>query len=323
MIYQSPEVEKRILPGYGKNMAQLSGKFFRTADYFKDELPIVVLHNVQSPASFFPPESLNRRQFWKILYVVSGTGVLKINHREYPFGPGFVCLNHPDDLTNLVLDAPIESYSLLFLLRPVESELAKLYSGNHFFSIFRPEFRPEQSISHNLLHLIDSNRKLYLGIRRIHHECTHVDANSVEMLRYLLLELLVEFSRQSSLVFSRRRRQDAVGYLEKFLREHYAERFDSERAAREVGMSKNYLFDFYRRATGRTIGNTLLAIRIEEVKKLIAGGMRIETACYRCGFSDLSNFYRVFRRETGLPPGAFRPGEPEPDGATLPPPIQR
>jgi len=71
-------------------------------------------------------------------------------------------------------------------------------------------------------------------------------------------------------------------------------------------MSKNYLFDFYRRATGRTIGETLLAIRLEEVKKLIAGGMKIEAACYRCGFSDLSNFYRVFRRETGVAPGAFR-----------------
>ena len=275
MIYQFQGVEKRIFRIYGKDMAQVSGKFFRTADYFKDELPVVVLHNVSRPETFFPPESLNRRQFWKILYVASGTGVLKINRREYPFGPGFVCLNHPDDLTNLALDGPIELYNLLFLLRPIEGDLAKLYSGNRFFSIFRPEFRPEESISHNLLHLIDSNRKLYLGIRRIHHECTHVDANSVEMLRYLLLELLVEFSRQSSLVFSRRRRQDAVGYLEKFLREHYAERFDSERAAREVGMSKNYLFDFYRRATGRTIGNTLLAIRIEEVKKLIAGGMAV------------------------------------------------
>lgn len=306
MIYQPGKVEKQMLRRYDKDMAQISGKFYRTADYFKDELPVVVMHSIQSPETFFPPESLNRRQFWKILYVVSGTGVLKINRREYPFGPGFVCLNHPDDLTNLALDAPIELYNLLFLLRPIENELAKLYSGNRFFSIFRPEFRPEQSISHNLLHLIDSNRKLCLGIRRIHRECTHADANSAEMLRYLLLELLVEFSRQSSLVFSRRRRQDAVGYLEKFLREHYAERFDSDRAAREVGMSKNYLFDFYRRATGRTIGETLLAIRLEEVKKLIAGGMKIETACYRCGFSDLSNFYRVFRRETGVAPGTFR-----------------
>ena len=288
-------------------MEQISGKFFRTSDFFTGELPIVIRHDVQLPESFFPPESLNRRQFWKILYVVSGTGILKINHREYPFGPGFVCLNHPDDLTNLVLDTPMEVYSVLFLLRTIEGDLAKLYNDNHFFSIFRPDFRPEESINHNLLHLIDSNRTLYLEIRRLFHESTHADANSGEMLRYMLLELLVEFSRQSLRVFTRKRRTDAVGYLDKFLREHYSERFDSGEAAREVGMSKNYLFDFYRRATGRTIGETLLAIRIEEAKKFLTRtDMEIGTICYRSGFSDLSNFYKTFKRETGVPPGEYR-----------------
>lgn len=288
-------------------MENISGRFFRTADYFKDDLPIVIQHEIQRPENFFPPESLNRRQFWKILYVASGTGILRINRREYPFGPGFVCLNHPDDLTNLALDEPIELYNVLFQQKTIESDLMKLYNDNNFFSIFRPDFRPEQSLSHNLLHLIDSNRRIYLEIRRIHHEYTHTDANTGEMLRHMLLELLIEFSRQSARLFRRRRRQDAAGYIDRFLREHYAEPFDSERAAREVGLSKGYLFSFYRSATGRTIGDTLLAIRIGEAKRLLREStMKIETVCYRCGFSDLSNFYKLFRRETGDAPGKYR-----------------
>lgn len=214
-------------------------------------------HNIHSPADFDPPESLNRRQFWKILYVIDGTGLLKINHREYPFGPGFVCLNHPDDLTNLALDRPVELYNILFLQKTIENDLARLYNDNSFFSIFRPDFRPEQSLSHNLLHLIDSNRRIYLEIRRLHHEYTHTDANSGEMLRHMLVGLLIEFSRQSARVFSRKRRQNAAGHIDRFLRENFAQPFDRERAAREVGMSKGYLFSYYRAATGRTIGETL------------------------------------------------------------------
>lgn len=288
-------------------MTNISGRFYRAADYFKDDLPIVVQHNIHSPADFDPPESLNRRQFWKILYIIDGTGLLKINHREYPFGPGFVCLNHPDDLTNLALDRPVELCNILFLQKTIENDLARLYNDNSFFSIFRPDFRPEQSLSHNLLHLIDSNRRIYLEIRRLHHEYTHTDANSGEMLRHMLVGLLIEFSRQSARVFNRKRRQNAAGHIDRFLRENFAQPFDRERAAREVGMSKGYLFSYYRAATGRTIGETLLAIRLEEAKKLLAGtGMKIETVCYRCGFSDLSNFYKLFRRAAGTTPGAFR-----------------
>lgn len=304
-------MEKQHNRKYSNGMENISGRFFRTADYFKDDLPVVVQHEIQRPENFFPPESLNRRQFWKILYVASGAGILRINRREYPFGPGFVCLNHPDDLTNLALDEPIELYNVLFQQKTIESDLMKLYNDNNFFSIFRPDFRPEQSLSHNLLHLIDSNRRIYLEIRRIHHECMHADANTGEMLRHMLLELLIEFSRQSARLFRRRRRQDAAGYIDRFLREHYAEPFDCERAAREVGLSKGYLFSFYRGATGRTIGDTLLAIRIGEAKRLLREStMKIETVCYRCGFSDLSNFYKVFRRETGEAPGKYRKNEP-------------
>ena len=127
-------------------MTNISGRFYRAADYFKDDLPIVVQHNIHSPADFDPPESLNRRQFWKILYIIDGTGLLKINHREYPFGPGFVCLNHPDDLTNLALDRPVELCNILFLQKTIENDLARLYNDNSFFSIFRPDFCPEQAL---------------------------------------------------------------------------------------------------------------------------------------------------------------------------------
>ncbi len=291
---------------YDKIMTK-EGRYFRTADYFKDDLPIVVQHISQGPEAFYPPGSLNRRQFWKILYVVSGEGVLKINGRDYPFGPGFVCLNHPDDLTNLDLEHPIELYNILFLRKTIESDLARLYNDNHFLSIFRPEFRPERSLNHQLLHLIDSNRKIYTEIRRLAHEYTHTDANSGEMLRYMLLELLVEFSRQSSRMFHRKRRHEAVDSIEKYLRDHFGEPFRCEDAAREVGMSKGYLFSFYRRSAGRTIGETLLEIRLEEAKKLLREtDMSIETICFRCGFSDLSNFYKIFKREVGAAPGAFR-----------------
>ncbi len=279
---------------------------FRSADYFKDDLPII-LYLYEHLPRVSPPEVLNRREFWKISYVVEGTGILRINRREYQFGPGFVYLIHPDDLTNYTLEKPVKVYNLLFRRKFVEGELTRLYDGNRFFAIFKPEFRPEGSFSHEQLHLLDSSRKMQAMFRRMHHEYTHADANTEEVLRYMLLLLMVEFARASSRQFTRRRREEAIGEIETYLQTHYAETIRAETIAREVGLSKGYLFSLYRKTTGKTIGQTLLKIRIEAAKKLLSEtNLEVNAVCYRCGFSDPSNFHKLFRRETNTTPTSFR-----------------
>ncbi|MPM97042.1 HTH-type transcriptional activator RhaS [bioreactor metagenome] len=264
-------------------------------------------HVVQRPEYFLPADAVNRRQFWKVFYVVAGGGEFRVNGRGFPVDPGFVCLSHPDDLTNMVTDLPVEMYQVLFQKKAIEDDLARLYNDNDFFSVFRPEFRPERSLNHDLLHLIDSNRKIRQVILRMLHEYNHADGNTGEMLRFMLLELLVEFSRRSASRFRRRRRSEAVADIDGYLGKHYAEPLRVEELARKIALSQGYLFGFYRRATGRTIGETLLSLRIEAAKKLLLDTeMEVRQVCFRCGFSDLSNFYKVFRRETGVAPGGYR-----------------
>ncbi len=288
-------------------MVNPKNKIFLQSEFFQDELPVVVRRHKHDPKSFYPPEMTKQRQFWEILYVAEGTGILRINHREYPFRPGFICLLHPNDQTNLVTDDSIDLFHVLFLLDAVDDDLARLYNDSNFFSIFHPEFRPERSISHEQLHLIDSNRQIFQDIRQMYRECNHGDANTGEMLRFMLLKLLVEFSRLGVRLFRRRRRQKTVTGIDNYLREHFSEPFRSEAVAREVGISQRYLSNFYRRATGSPLQKRLLEIRIEEAKKLLTGSdLPVEVICRQCGFSDRSNFYKVFRRETGVPPGVFR-----------------
>lgn len=287
-------------------MEKESERIYRTADYFKDDIPFVVQKLTMNPG-YSGADAVGRRQFWKILYVISGEGVLKINNRRYPVSPGFVCLNHPDDLTVLELENDLVIHNILFHLKSIGDDLAKLYSDNRFFTVFRPEFRPENSLSHELLHLMDSNRTISALIRKMHREYNHTDANSGIMLRLLLLELLIEFARLSSRTYNRKRRKDAVAFIRGFLAEHYNGELDAERIAREIGISKGYLFTFCRNATGRTLGETLLEIRLEKAKELLlADSTEVKKICYRCGFSDISNFYKRFRRETGVSPGEFR-----------------
>lgn len=288
-------------------MSEEKQNVYKYADFFKQDLPVVVQHYTSNPKGFPPEDMVNKRQFWKVLYVESGSGFMKINHRRYSLGPRFVCLSHPDDLTNLVPDDKITLYNILFLQAPIADDLKKLYGDYNFFSIFNHKFSPEHSINHDLLHLLDANQKIFSLVKRMHYEYTHIDANSKEMLRFMLLELLVELARLSSRFFTKKRRSGIVGFIDKYLLEHYAEPFSSAQVAAEVGVSKGYLFSFYQKATGHTIGDTLLSIRIARAQELLKiSNLTIVEICYQCGFSDLSNFYKVFKREIGCAPGEYR-----------------
>jgi AraC-like DNA-binding protein len=79
---------------------------------------------------------------------------------------------------------------------------------------------------------------------------------------------------------------------------------------RESGFSHNYLLTAYKKAFHETMGRTLLNKRIEYAIELLKqSDLPVSQICQRCGFSDVSNFYRVFRRETNCSPNSCRDGK--------------
>lgn len=280
---------------------------FKKSEYFKDELPVVIQHHTHSAKDFCHLDGGNRRQFWKIFYVVSGKGLFKLNGKTYPLYAGFICLNHPDDLTNAALEEDIEVYNILFLKESIDNDLRKLYSAYNFFRIFNFEFLPENTGDHGFLHLLDANRTAYSLIRRMYHEYTHCDANTREMLRYMLLELLVELSRLSSRRFPGKRCDEIISFIETYLHENYRRPLDVRKLAAEAGISREYLIRSFRAATGSSIGQSMLEIRLAKASDLLrTTELSVTEICFECGFSDLSNFYKFFRRKFKCAPGEFR-----------------
>jgi AraC-like DNA-binding protein len=60
---------------------------------------------------------------------------------------------------------------------------------------------------------------------------------------------------------------------------------------------------------GRSFSAVLLEARLAQAHLLLARSEEsacIEDVCFRCGFNDLSTFYRAFKTRYGMPPGALR-----------------
>lgn len=93
--------------------------------------------------------------------------------------------------------------------------------------------------------------------------------------------------------------QKVIRYIE----HHYGEALEVERLAEEAGYSKYYFCRRFRQVTGMTPVEYINRLRCERVRILTSvEGLPVTQAARQCGFSQLSHFYRTFRKYMGTPP---------------------
>ena len=79
-----------------------------------------------------------------------------------------------------------------------------------------------------------------------------------------------------------------------------------DRAAAEVHLSRRRFSELWREVTGRSFVASLQGTRVTNAQRLMRDdGLSIVAAAFAVGFNDVANFYRVFRRHTGVAPGAW------------------
>jgi len=101
---------------------------------------------------------------------------------------------------------------------------------------------------------------------------------------------------------------EIVKSIEVYLQEGYRRPYSLERLAAVFGYKPAYLLRLYRRVTGRTPTQDLIRLRIEKAKRLLAGHPHVEVkqVAAAVGYEDALYFSRLFKKETGLNPSAFR-----------------
>ena len=77
--------------------------------------------------------------------------------------------------------------------------------------------------------------------------------------------------------------------------------------ADEAGISENYLSRLVKQSTGRSVGAWIDIVRIQRAKRLLSStSLPIIDIAASVGVEDQSYFSRLFKKETGITPSAFR-----------------
>ena len=92
-----------------------------------------------------------------------------------------------------------------------------------------------------------------------------------------------------------------------YINHHYREEIRLEDLSRIVGMTPVALSRFFKLRTGKTVSDHIIDVRLgNAIRLLVDTSNSIGEICYDCGFNNLSNFNRIFKKRKDCSPKEFR-----------------
>lgn len=133
--------------------------------------------------------------------------------------------------------------------------------------------------------------------------------NNIPACHELLHELMVRLYRASLKIVAgvHSSRMDLVADLQARLKKDYGADVTLESLAETYRISISYLSHVFKGATGTPIMRYLLYCRVDAAKEYLAESeLSVGEIAKLCGFHDISNFGRTFKKEAGLSPREYR-----------------
>ena len=190
---------------------------------------------------------------------------------------------------------------------------------------FPPDLLGEQFLQKNQLsslRVLFENAKRGIAfelpaIMELYGKITSITSAQPGFYRMLsLLEILYELSLQdnyhllASKSFANVKNQPEsrrVRAVEEHIDQNFKKEIRLKTLADIAGMTPAAFSRFFRTRTGKTVSDYIIDIRLGYAARLLVDThTSVAEICYSCGFNNISNFNRIFKKKKGCSPTAFR-----------------
>lgn len=239
------------------------------------------------------PTHMHLHEYFELEIVLSGTGEQNLNGSIYPLAPGTIYFITPIDFHAVSPHGQMRILNVAFEESLISPALQTHFLNRREDLIFSS---PEEAESMAML------------IARLEKECTRLDAFAATARKNLLELLMFPIARsikaESDLQRpSTQRVQDSMRYLFR----HFREDITLAQIAEKSGYTPNYFSHLFHETCGIKFVDFLAQLRLNYARTmLLTTSLSVSQIAQASGFTSSSNFFRAFRKETGLSPLEFR-----------------
>ncbi|MBQ8858506.1 MAG: AraC family transcriptional regulator [Clostridia bacterium] len=218
------------------------------------------------------------RPYYLLHYVFSGKGTFHARGQEYTVGAGDFFLILPGEVTTYEADGQ-DPWEYLWL--GFDGELAAQLQN-----LQNPVGKLPPDLFVELLAAGNDDFSEWEGA---------VEQYIASALHRILAELLAH--RTARAHYARR--------AETYIRTRYMQDITIEEIAEALSLDRRYLSRLFKGRYGVTMQEYLVTTRLNRAAELLREGYSVTESATLCGYSDLSNFSKMFHRRFGVSPGTY------------------
>ena len=119
--------------------------------------------------------------------------------------------------------------------------------------------------------------------------------------------MIREFTTRIQKATQSKEKNELISKAKAYIDEHFEKRLSTDEIATEMNVSRPYLSDQFKKATGKNLSEYIMVKKIEHAKKeLEFFNTDIKKLSEKLSFSSQSHFTRVFKKYTGITPSEYR-----------------
>jgi AraC-like DNA-binding protein len=251
-------------------------------------------------------DSFHWHSYFEITYVECGRGHYLVNGKKYSMSAGdIIIFNNVEPHGWIVEEEDMLVYVTVFATEFISDHVNSL--GYEYLkpliergSNFKNKIDKEDLITGQLITCIQEISKEWESKEQGYR--LMIKSDVLRMLTLLFRYYQNTDSQKESLLDKNnamKRLQEVFIYME----HHYSDKILLEDMAKSVFMSPNYFSAYFRKVTGYSFSEYLSILRILNVKeRMKTSDKSITEIAVDCGFNNMSNFYRQYKKVTGSTP---------------------
>lgn len=241
-----------------------------------------------------------------LYYFICGTGNIKIEGKQYQISDGDIFLIHSSELFHCSIDN--NQYHERMVLH-IDPRIARSFpfDWQALFTAF--EQRPKGVANHIPAHLATASGLGKL-IYSIYENIKSTDSVSSVLTLCKTLELLAQLKQvlaSSDVLLQPPDKENMlIGQVLTYLNKHFTEDISISQIAQYFNINTSYLSHLFKSCVGSSLWDYVIFLRIHYINQHISENISLENLCQQAGFQNYSNFYRIYKKRTGLTPLQFR-----------------